>query len=73
MTESTPIVDVWLPHDEGYPPDCRIPIQSIRVRIPRRRQALRFKKREEGLQDYKGLPWSVYFRRRKEGFLISLQ
>lgn len=73
MTESTPIADAWLPHDMVTHSDLRFPIQSIRVAIPKKPVAVRFPRREECLQDYKGFPWTVYFRRRAKGFMISMQ
>lgn len=73
MTESTPIVDLWLPHDMATDPDLRFPIQGIRIPIAKKPVATRFPKREECLQDYKGFPRTVYFRRRADGFMISMQ
>lgn len=66
------IADAWLPHDTICG-DERLPIQAIRINIPVKRVPRRISKQEDGLQNYKGAPWTVYFRRRKNGFMIPLQ
>ena len=73
MEHFTQIADAWLPHEMNTVDGLRLPIQSIRVKIKKERTALRFPRREECLIDYKGLPFTIYFRRRTAGFMISMQ